>query len=231
MIRLKEIQRKPKDSILKKIETIEALNDLYFSLKPKIISRLNDFRILWEKGSDEDIFYELIFCLLTPQSKAKLCWRAVEEIRSKQLINKTLEELTEALNKVRFKNNKAKYIFEAKNKFFKDGKFIIKSFLKQFNDSKELRKWLVKNIKGMGYKEASHFLRNIHIGLDLAILDRHILRNLELFQVIPSIPKTLTPKLYEDIENKMKFFSSQINIPLSHLDFVFWYIGSKDIFK
>jgi len=228
---LKEIQRKPKDSILKKIETIEALNDLYFSLKPKIISRLNDFRILWEKGSDEDIFYELIFCLLTPQSKAKLCWRAVEEIRSKKLINKTLEELTEALNKVRFKNNKAKYIFEAKNKFFKDGKFIIKSFLKQFNDSKELRKWLVKNIKGMGYKEASHFLRNIHIGLDLAILDRHILRNLELFQVIPSIPKTLTPKLYGDIENKMKFFSSQINIPLSHLDFVFWYIGSKDIFK
>ena len=97
-------------------------------------------------------------------------------------------------------------------------------------DAIKAREWLVKNIKGYGYKEASHFLRNIGKGFELAILDRHILKNLVEFNVIDGIP-ALTKKKYYEIEKKMKEFSERIGIPMAYLDFVLWYKQTGRIFK
>ncbi|HDD57123.1 MAG TPA: hypothetical protein ENF43_01225 [Thermoplasmatales archaeon] len=135
------------------------------------------------------------------------------------------------LKGVRFKKNKAKYIIEARKTFTRENEIRIKSVISSFSDSKKAREWLVKNVKGMGYKEASHFLRNIGFGEDLAILDRHILKNLRLLGVIEDIPKTLTKKRYMEIENKMRKFSRKIGIPLSHLDLLFWSKETGEIFK
>lgn len=83
----------------------------------------------------------------------------------------------------------------------------------------------------MGYKEASHFLRNIGKGQDLAILDRHILKNLKLLNVIEKIPDSMPPKKYLELEQTMREFSKEIGIPLDHLDIVLWYKETKKIFK
>ena len=64
----------------------------------------------------------------------------------------------------------------------------------------------------MGYKEASHFLRNIGLGYDIAILDRHILKNLKLFNVIDEIPSSISKKKYFEIEEKMRNFSKKIKL-------------------
>ncbi|MEM3584736.1 MAG: hypothetical protein QW193_05630, partial [Nitrososphaerales archaeon] len=80
-------------------------------------------------------------------------------------------------------------------------------------------------------KEASHFLRNIGLGKDFAILDRHILKNLKEFNVIKDIPKSISKKVYLDIENKMREFSKQINIPMDELDLLFWSKETSFIFK
>ncbi len=93
------------------------------------------------------------------------------------------------------------------------------------------REWLVKDVKGIGYKEASHFLRNIGFGKQIAILDRHILKNLKLYGVIGDIPKMLSRKKYFEIEKKMMDFSKEIEIPMSHLDLLFWYKETGEIFK
>jgi N-glycosylase/DNA lyase len=93
------------------------------------------------------------------------------------------------------------------------------------------RTWLVENVKGIGYKEASHFLRNIGFGKDLAILDIHILKNLKKYGVTKDIPKTLTKIKYFEIENKLKIFSEKIRIPMSHLDLLFWSLETGKIFK
>jgi len=58
----------------------------------------------------------------------------------------------------------------------KDGGISIKSPWRVFRYLC-MPEWLVKNLTGLGYKEAGHFLRNIGSG-KIAILDRHILRNL-----------------------------------------------------
>jgi len=90
---------------------------------------------------------------------------------------------------------------------------------------------LVKSIKGIGYKEASHFLRNIGLGEDLAILDRHILKNLKLLGVIEKIPKSLSRKKYFEIEGKMYEFAKEIQIPIGCLDLLLWYKQTGEIFK
>lgn len=83
----------------------------------------------------------------------------------------------------------------------------------------------------MGYKEASHFLRNIGFGENLAILDRHILKNLVLLGVIESIPKGIIKNKYLEIEEKMAKLSKKIDVPMSHLDIVLWYKETGEIFK
>ena len=75
----------------------------------------------------------------------------------------------------------------------------------------------VRAVTGLGLKEASHFLRNIGRGEDLAILDRHILRNLLRHRVIGRMPKSLTPKRYLVIEERMEAFSEAVGISLGAL--------------
>jgi len=89
----------------------------------------------------------------------------------------------------------------------------------------------VANVLGLGYKEASHFLRNIGLGEDLAILDRHILKNLALLGVIDKVPESPTKRLYIEIEKQMTAFSSQAGIPMGQLDLLLWYKEAGEIFK
>ena len=95
----------------------------------------------------------------------------------------------------------------------------------------ELRDWLVQNVLGLGYKEASHFLRNIGKNNGLAILDRHILRNLHRLGLIRSIPKSLSRKQYVEIENRFTKFANTIGITLDELDLVFWSMETGEIRK
>ena len=206
---------------------MEEIKRIYFSVQEKIRSRLNEFDRLREKGNDEEIFAELVFCLLTPQSKAQSCWKTVETLLNKNLLLKGNEDqISKELNRVRFRYKKAEYIIEAR-KLFSAG---IKSKINEFDDVYNARDWLVQNVKGMGYKEASHFLRNIGFGEELAILDRHILKNLKSLGVVEEIPRSL-PKKYFEIEKKMKKFSEKVKIPMSHLDLVLWYKETGEVFK
>lgn len=140
-------------------------------------------------------------------------------------------QILSELGQVRFKFKKAQYIILLREQFTKNGQICIKSVLNSINCVYSKREWLVENVKGLGYKEASHFLRNIGYGNEIAILDRHILRNLKLFGVIKNIPISINKKTYLDIEKKMINFSNTINIPMDHLDLLFWYKERGEVFK
>lgn len=205
---------------------------IYEPIKPAIETRLNEFSMIWERKDESEIFRELVFCLLTPQSKAKECWNAVESLDRKKLLqNGDADEIASELKKVRFRFSKAKYIIEARERFLCDGKSSIAQTLADFESVIEAREWLVSNVKGFGYKEASHFLRNIGLGDDIAILDRHILRTLLRFGAIEQIPSCLNRKKYFEIEKKLLRFAQNVYIPASHLDLLFWYMQTGYIFK
>ena len=118
---------------------------------------------------------------------------------------------------IRFHRTKSKHLLKLKEDF----PFIMQSIVRDL-PSFELREWLVKNVKGLGYKEATHFLRNVGRNGGLAILDRHILRNLKRYGAIRSLPKILSRRHYLSIERQFMRFSERCGIPLDELDLLFW---------
>lgn len=217
---------------MKNDPAVEEIKGIYSSIQDKILLRLKQFKKMWETGTNEDMFAELVFCILTPQSRAKSCWTAVEHLRNRGLLtNCDVNGIRKELNIVRFGNKKAEYIVSARKKLTINGRMSIKDILSRFDDPYQAREWLVKNIKGIGYKEASHFLRNIGKGEELAILDRHIFKNLELLGVIGEVPQNPSNKRYIEIEKGMQEFANRIKIPMSHLDFVLWSRETGELFK
>ncbi|HJW96709.1 MAG TPA: N-glycosylase/DNA lyase [archaeon] len=208
------------------------LQKSYRSRKRKIRQRLLEFQAVWN-GPDERIFAELAFCFCTPQSKAQSCWSAVSELQTSGLLySGSLPEIRKTLHKkVRFHNNKSGYILHARDLFTENGRLAIKKRLLELGTPYDMREWIVENVKGIGYKEASHFLRNIGLGQGIAILDRHILRNLQRHGAIKELPKSLTPKKYKEIESRMLEFSASIGIPMDELDLLFWSEETGEVFK
>ncbi|NOQ38166.1 N-glycosylase/DNA lyase [archaeon] len=214
--------------------SLDTLKVSYKRKKGDINRRLDNFKSIFNR-SDRFIFKELCFCLLTPQSKARTCDKAIEKLYSSMLLfNGTEKDISDKIRDIRFRNNKTQYIILARDLFTesKTKKITIKKTIQKYEkDIPALRLWLIENIKGMGMKEASHFLRNIGKGKDIAILDRHILRNLKRYEIIDSIPKTITPKRYIEIENCVRKLSEDTKIPMDALDLLFWSEETGEIFK
>jgi N-glycosylase/DNA lyase len=204
------------------------ISEEYETRKREIDQRLLEFTKVWEEP-DERVFAELCFCLCTPQSGAKRCWAAVSQLydtESRALFTASAREVAAVLREhgVRFCNTKAERIVRAREHI------PIKRMIDP-TEPEAARQWLVENINGLGYKEASHFLRNIGLGQEFAILDRHILKNLVRLQVIPEMPKSMTDKRYLEIEQKMKRFAYDAGIPMGELDLLFWSMETGEVFK
>jgi N-glycosylase/DNA lyase len=200
----------------------------------------------------EDIFYMLCFCLAVPQSKAVQVNNAIEELRKRAFLSVSipLTELSTFLRgKVRFHNNKARYLVAARKTFIETDFWeqlvdIYKDYCihRDFDEGedpnlghdlftflRDRRKWLVKQFKGIGLKEASHFLRNIGMS-GLAILDVHIINGLRKRKLIPT-EKTLTNSTYCDIEDTMKAYTEQVGISIDELDLLLWSQKTGFVFK
>lgn len=211
---------------------VSQLRELYSTRKDEIRRRLIEFQEILNQ-SDERVFAELAFCICTPQSRAILCWKAVENLMKNNLLYRGDERrIRPFLNAVRFGDNKSKYIVQAR-KLFTNGKLSIKEKIMQSKNSFQLREWLIDNVKGLGLKESSHFIRNIGFDFEnqLAILDRHILKNLIGLCVIKEVPEALTERKYMEIERLMKIFAKKLGIPLYELDLLLWSKETGVIFK
>jgi len=220
------------DISIGKSDPAEEIRIIFNSKRQEIELRLNEFRKIWKKGTKKEIFAELAFCILTPQANGKLCWSAVENmIRKGVLFTGDRGQIVKELSSARFIQKKSAYIIEARKKLLLDSKVSLKSVISQIGDGYKAREWLVQNVKGIGYKEASHFLRNIGFEQNLAILDRHIIKNLQFVGMIKEIPGSLSKGRYFEIEKRMMEFSKAVQIPMSYLDLVMWYKATGEIFK
>ncbi len=214
-----------------KEEHFKKVMSTYDKIRSDIVSRLSEFDKIREKANDEELFAELAFCIFTPQSSARQCWRAVTRLLDKKMLfSASAEAISEEINIVRFRNNKSRYLVEARDKFY-NGNLNLRDELEKRETGQEKRKWLLDNVKGMGLKECSHFLRNTGFETSLAILDRHILKNMVLLGIMDSIPKSLSPKIYIELETKLSDFAEKHSIEMSHIDFVLWYMEAGEIFK
>jgi N-glycosylase/DNA lyase len=212
-------------------EIEEELHEWWEKKRPEIESRLSDFKVVGQSG-EKRIFEELCFCLLTPQSSALAADRAIRHlIHTKLLYDGTPQQITPIISGagIRFGDNKGRYIVQAREKLMGEGAILSLPDL-LVDDPKKARENVVENIKGLGYKESSHFLRNI--GYEgLAILDRHILRTLCEACVIDCYPATISKKTYMELEEKLEEYARSLGIPLDALDMVMWSGKTGRVFK
>lgn len=197
-----------------------------------IDARLADFRRVGE-GDDRALFEELAFAFLAIQSSARSSDAAVRALRESALLwEGDVRSIARFLrHRTRFHNHKAAYLVAARERFLSDGSPGLRETLDAFPDPPATRAWLVAEVDGLGMKEASHFLRNIGRGTDLAILDRHILRNLLRHRVIGRAPETLTPKQYLAIEARLAAFAAHLGLTIAVLDLLWWSRETGEIFK
>lgn len=196
----------------------------YCTVKTKINMRLAEFKT---PKADREVFEELCFCILTANASARMGLNSISAIR-RNLLNIDEEKLKiELKGKHRFYNARAGYIIHTREYLKKLCGLKMNKFLNSFEDVFILRKYIAENkdIKGIGYKEASHFLRNIGYS-GLAILDKHILNCLKESGVID-----LQDRKYTDIERKMAAFSKKIGIPMDELDLTLWSYKTGEILK
>ena len=214
------------------IKIIENLKNS--EIKNVIDSRMKEFSELGKKPINE-IFKELCFCLLTANFSAQGGIKIQKEINNGFL---TLSEidLAKKLSELghRFPNARARYIFLARQKINN-----LKEILENIEDELKKREEIVKNIKGLGMKEASHFLRNIGYK-NLAIIDFHIIDLLARNNLIDHggdssgkkpKNKSLAPKKYIEIENLLKQIAEKTNLTLGELDLYLWYEETGKILK
>ncbi|MGB9758802.1 MAG: N-glycosylase/DNA lyase [Thermoproteota archaeon] len=208
-----------------KADFIDELKSLKKEIGEKVDKRIKEFEEIKKRG-EKDVFKELCFCILTANFTAKGGIKIQEEIDDGFLMlsKEGLEEKLRSLGH-RFPKARAEYIFEAR-KHIKDVFNIVSSNL----TGKEIREYLVKNIKGLGYKEASHFLRNVGYK-DVAIVDRHILRFLSTNGLINFESKSLTRKRYLEAEKILEAIARKLNLSLAELDLYIWYKMTGEILK
>ncbi len=194
----------------------QKIQDLIPSIKSQVSKKLKEFK---RKKNSKTKFHELCFCILVAGSNLEQTKKAWHK-NKKNFLKLDSKKLQENLRKCgcRF-NHRASYIIEARKN---------KHYLKKIKNEFELREFLVKNIKGLGYKEASHFLRNLGYE-NFAILDRHVLKILKKHQFIRKIPKSLTKKIYFKIEKKLEILAKQLKITQAELDIYLFYLDSKKL--
>ncbi len=224
-------------------------------IKKVIDSKIKEFSKLGKSSSNE-IFKELCFCIMTANFSAQGGIK-IQNAVNDGFLTLSKKELAKKLSELghRFPNTRAKYIFEARNKFFSHSskrgqmkarkyKDNIKEILNNFKNELDASEWIVKNIKGIGMKEASHFLRNIGYK-NLAIIDFHIIDLLARNNLIESRnsatpsklgrrnqkSKSLTPKKYLEIEDLLREIAEKTNLSLGELDLYLWYKETGKVLK
>lgn len=213
------------------VSAIDSLLNSYQEKQAAIRSRLEEFAALRESANDARLFEELVYCLFTAGASARMGLKSVDRVRN-LLRDGTVEQISQALTgSHRFPNARARYIIEARNTLDQNCRLKLHQTLESFGEDRDARRdFFTINIKGIGYKEASHYLRNIGYR-GYAILDKHILKNLLEFGVIDSAQPPATKKKYIATEELMRNFADRIRIDFDELDLLLWSNKTGEILK
>ena len=212
--------------------TVDDLKRIYQAKRSLIKRKLTEFRKVGREASDDRLFEELTFCIFTAGASARMGLSAVEGIRG-VLIDSSMIELQHALqHRHRFPNARGAHVYRTREYLRSHCGLRMRELLDGFATPEERRDFfaLSPDVRGLWYKESSHFLRNVGYR-GYAILDKHILARLAEFGVIESPKPASTRAQYVSLEARMKSFAESVEIDFDELDLLLWYTKTGEILK
>src|SRR5947209_92200 len=214
--------------------TMEHLHGAYQHRKREIRARLREFHCIWQTGSDALLWEEMVYCIFTAGASAKMGMKSVEAFRP-LLVSGAQREMTTAVIAARahrFPNERPGYVVVTRDYLQQTYSMRLRDRLRSFRDPFERRDWLARDprVKGLGYKESSHFLRNVGFK-GYAILDKHIVRCLYELRVVDSPRPPTSRGRYLETEKKMREFAARAAIDFDELDLLLWSMKTGEILK
>lgn len=212
--------------------TIEKIKSTHAERRSEIRRRLAEFERIGRRGTDLDLWAEMVYCFFTGGCSARMGLNALEAVRP-MLLTGDQDDLASALSGVhRYPNARARYVVASRHFLNEQYGLRLRKKLRSFDCGLERRDWLVreKGIKGLGYKEASHYLRNIGFK-GYAILDKHVLNCLAELNIIDDPKPPNTRSRYLNIEDKLKNLTARLGIDFEEMDLVLWSIKTSVILK
>ena len=214
--------------------TVERVVATHRARRKDIKKRLGEFQEVWHHGSDARLWEELVYCIFTAGASARMGLNAIDAVRS-LLLDGEPEEMTQVLRETgahRFPVARPRYIVTTRNYFRANFGMALRERLRSFSDPFERRDWLAqeKQIKGLGYKESSHFLRNVGVK-GHAILDKHVMHCLTEMNIVDMARPPANRKKYLEVEQEFRRFARQIKVDFDELDLVLWSIKTGEILK
>ena len=212
--------------------TVKQIRAAHRARREEIRARLGEFEAVWRTADDARLWEELVYCIFTAGASARMGLGSVEAVRH-LLARGTHEELAAALaGRHRYPNSRSGYIVVTREYLEADCRLRLRERLSSFGDPAERRDWLARErgIKGLGYKESSHFLRNVGLR-GYAILDKHILRCLFEVGVLDTPQPPATRTRYLATEQRLRDFARDLSIDFDELDLVLWSLKTGEILK
>lgn len=212
--------------------TVEELHQIYREKRKEIKERLAEFDQVNRTASDERLFEELTFCIYTAGASARMGMRSVKRVRP-VLMTGSVEEIQSRLEGAhRWPEARGAYVYETREYLREVCGLRLRELLAGFKTPDERRDFFAANrqVRGLGYKEGSHFLRNIGYR-GYAILDKHVLARLAELGVLDNPRPPSGKKRYVEMEEKMKLFAQTIEIDFDELDLLLWYTKTGEILK
>ena len=201
---------------------IEELKTLYEEKNDEIKKRIHEFKQIYKDSDDNKIFEELTFCILSSGVGPKVAAKSLDNIRS-VLTSGNEKSIFENLKEVHKYPERSSYLITTREYLKTNFNFKLKDKLESFTDRIERRDFIAtnKNIKGIGYLQASHFLRNIGYS-GYAILDKNIVKMLNTIGIIEENKPPTTRNKYLKLEESMMEFADYIDIDIDELDLLLW---------
>ncbi len=219
------------------METAE-IEEAYQERRNEIQERLEEFQKLRDEG-DPRLFRELVFVILTSRSAAKKSWEAAEKLEELGLLeNGSRKEIAEVLENhgIQYERDKAGYIVSNRESLSQptlrdtSGELKLSSRIDPGNLEKT-REQLVDSLQGVGWKGASHFLRNIGYGGDFAITSAYIMNNLHQLEMVESPEPPSGKEEYLKFEREFRKLSQQLGIGVQELDLLLWSMETGEVFR
>ncbi|HBR51975.1 MAG TPA: hypothetical protein DEA71_18090 [Nitrospira sp.] len=194
----------------------------------------------WVKRSEYELRRELVGCILGSQVRHEMAVAATENLEYTNLLTDTrwyrrrdisfesdvlmvLEGRAvrvRHLGRYRFPRVRAKQLAKVRDAL---SQVPLTNRLANDHAPTELRKKLIEQIPGLGPKQASMFLRNSGRSYDLAILDTHVLRYIDMRGLLPLAKARInTVRGYEAAERIVVEYAGTLGYPVGYLDWAIW---------
>jgi N-glycosylase/DNA lyase len=205
-------------------------------------------QIGWRNLSEEQLWAELVGCILSSQVRHESCSAAHERLTKLGLLDiKRIEDfdqfycdMHDALSrpfsytdnlfsftgKYRFPKTKSEQIVCTAIRLFHNTEAKGLSILLQESpDFCSARRKLITLCRGIGPKQASLFLRNVGFSGDIAVLDAHVMRYMEYMKLLDCPRLTLSSmRNYEKGEHTFRCHAWSVGFTPAVLDTAIWVV-------